>query len=67
VWAELPGQGWLPAVVLRVGRDRGEITTITLTFEGGRTSGARTPPYLRKRDLLKRGKDRPPPVRRDDF
>ncbi len=68
MWAEVPGKGWQPAVVRRVGRLRGERTTVTVAFETGiPTRGTRTPPYLRPRDRLKRGRDRPRPVWRDRF
>jgi hypothetical protein len=68
VWAEVPGTGWQPAVVRRVGRLRGERTPVTVAFEPGiPTLGTRTPPYLRPRNLRKRGKDKPGPRRRDRF
>jgi hypothetical protein len=41
---------------------------VTVAFETGiPTLGTRTPSYLRPRNLLKRGKDRPRPLRRDRF
>jgi hypothetical protein len=64
VWAELPGLGWQPARIHRVGTLRGERTNRTVEFETGQKR-IRTPPYIRKRDKTKNGRDKPKPVPRD--
>jgi hypothetical protein len=60
VWAMCPGLGWQAAIVRRVGRRRGDRTTVTIAFQTGHAiAGTRTPPYLWKRDVTKLGTDQP--------
>ncbi len=68
MWSEYLGEGWQPATVRTVGILRAEKTKVIVVFESGRQAVAtRTPPYLRPRDRLKRGRDKPKPVWRERF